>query len=160
VMMVFALYGTQALLIGILLEIPCISTLGRADVALEGFTRDNRTTSSVEFPGANSTFTTSSSAQDFSSNVQTVTFDPNLNLTTEDLLPCFLTEADLTFYASSGDITFRKAFTEEEVADLDIHPLSSNFHCDISLRFASGMVGYFDIRVCRVSAKIYDQGAS
>nr|KAG5687880.1 hypothetical protein BaRGS_008550 [Batillaria attramentaria] len=41
--------------------------------------------------------------QDSSSNAQTVTFDNNLNLTTEDLLPCFLTEADLTFYASSGD---------------------------------------------------------
>ncbi|KAK7466739.1 hypothetical protein BaRGS_00037181, partial [Batillaria attramentaria] len=157
--MVFALYGTQALLIGILLEIPCIATLGRTDVALEGFTRDNRTTSSVEFPGANRTFTTSSSA-DSSSNVQTVTFDPNLNLTTEDLLPCFLTEADLTFYASSGDITFRKAFSEEEAADLDIDPMSFHFHCSISLRFPSGMVGYFDVRVCYVSANIYDQGAS
>ncbi|KAK7466729.1 hypothetical protein BaRGS_00037171, partial [Batillaria attramentaria] len=97
---------------------------------------------------------------DSSSNVQTVTFDPNLNLTTEDLLPCFLTEADLTFYASSGDITFRKTFSEEEAADLDIDPLTTLFHCDISLRFPSGMVGYFDIRVCRVNANIYDQGTS
>ncbi|KAK7479438.1 hypothetical protein BaRGS_00029355, partial [Batillaria attramentaria] len=90
----------------------------------------------------------------------TVTFDPNLNLTTEDLLPCFLSEADLTFYASSGDITFRKTFSEEEAADLDIDPLTTHFHCDISLRFPSGMVGYFDIRVCYVNANIYDQGAS